>query len=162
MRALEAAEIYLTPIDDGTEALMRGRFESISPDKGAENVALEIEGREIAAKALGDDVSYGSSSPSFARDRGVRTTIIELAMIYQTVLVSNVPVFTTRKEDAARRFISLVDEFYDHGVKLVLSAAAPIPELYQGERVAFEFHRTESRLQEMQSHDYLAREHKPD
>ena len=64
------------------------------------------------------------------------------------------------KENAARRFISLVDEFYDHGVKLIISAAVPITDLYQGKRLRFEFERTESRLLEMQSHDYLAGSHR--
>ena len=73
--------------------------------------------------------------------------------------LSNIPILDTRKEDAARRFISLVDEFYDHGVKLIASAAAPIHELYQGRRLQFEFARTESRLLEMQSMDYLAGSH---
>ena len=85
---------------------------------------------------------------------------IELARIFHAVLVSGVPVFTWRNEDAARRFISLVDEFYDHDVKLILSAQADVPALYQGERLRFEFERTASRLLEMQSHDYLARSHR--
>ncbi|HAH81032.1 MAG TPA: cell division protein ZapE, partial [Gammaproteobacteria bacterium] len=84
---------------------------------------------------------------------------IELATLYHTVLVSNIPILDIRKEDAARRFISLVDEFYDHGVKLIASAAASIHELYQGQRLQFEFARTESRLLEMQSMDYLAGSH---
>ena len=53
-----------------------------------------------------------------------------------------------------------MDEFYDHGVKLIISAAAPITEIYQGERLRFEFERTQSRLLEMQSHDYLAASHR--
>jgi len=76
------------------------------------------------------------------------------------VLVSGVPIFTTRQEDQARRFISLVDEFYDHSVKLIVSAAAPVELLYQGERLTFEFERTRSRLLEMRSHDYLSRSHR--
>ena len=52
-----------------------------------------------------------------------------------------------------------MDEFYDHNVKLIISADAPIEELYGGERLRFEFERTKSRLLEMQSHDYLARSH---
>ena len=63
-------------------------------------------------------------------------------------------------EDQARRFINLVDVLYDHNVKLIISAAAPVQKLYCGTRVAFEFQRTMSRLQEMQSHDYLALSHK--
>jgi len=54
-----------------------------------------------------------------------------------------------------------VDEFYDRAVKLIVSAAAPIDQLYQGTRLAFEFERTQSRLIEMQSQTYLAREHRP-
>jgi cell division protein ZapE len=64
-------------------------------------------------------------------------------------------------ENQARRFIALVDEFYDRRVKLILSAAAPPADLYDGKRLRFEFQRTRSRLQEMQSHDYLAAPHVP-
>ncbi len=64
-------------------------------------------------------------------------------------------------DDAARRFIALVDELYDHDVKLIVSAAAAPAALYRGERLRFEFERTASRLIEMQSRDYLAREHRP-
>ena len=84
---------------------------------------------------------------------------IELARLFQTVLIGKVPRFDEKREDQARRFISLVDEFYDRNVKLILSAEAGILDLYHGQRLQFEFQRTESRLQEMQTHDYLAREH---
>jgi cell division protein ZapE len=63
-------------------------------------------------------------------------------------------------EDAARRFVHLIDEFYDHGVNLVLSAAAAPAGLYAGERLRTEFARTQSRLVEMQSTEYLARAHR--
>jgi cell division protein ZapE len=72
-----------------------------------------------------------------------------------------VPVFDASMDDPARRFIALVDEFYDRSVKLVVSAAAPPEQLYRGERLAFEFERTRSRLAEMQTHAYLARPHRP-
>ena len=81
--------------------------------------------------------------------------------LFQTVLIGNVPKFSVKREDQARRFISLVDEFYDRSVKLIISAESPILDLYQGQRLAFEFQRTESRLQEMQSKEYLGRQHKP-
>ena len=64
-------------------------------------------------------------------------------------------------DDAASRFINLVDEFYDRGVKLIITAAVPLLQLYGQGRLNFEFQRTLSRLQEMQSHEYLAREHRP-
>ena len=85
---------------------------------------------------------------------------IELARCFQSVLLSNVPVMDKLNDDQARRFINLIDVLYDHNVKLIMSAAAPAQDLYTGKRVAFEFQRTISRLQEMQSHDYLALSHK--
>jgi len=76
------------------------------------------------------------------------------------VLVSNVPALDTTLENQARRFIALVDEFYDRRVKLILSAAVPLAELYRGKKLGHEFARTRSRLIEMQTHDYLATAHR--
>ena len=84
----------------------------------------------------------------------------ELAKNYHAVLISNVPQMGRDNDDAARRFINLVDEFYDSGVKLILSAQVPIFEIYTEGRLSFEIERTKSRLLEMQSHEYLAKEHK--
>lgn len=86
---------------------------------------------------------------------------VEIARDFHTVLVSRVPAFDTSMDDPARRFIALVDEFYDRSVKLVVSADAPPEQLYRGERLAFEFERTRSRLAEMQTREYLARPHRP-
>jgi cell division protein ZapE len=87
---------------------------------------------------------------------------IEIARCYQTVFLSGVPAMGATADDAARRFITLVDELYDRGVKLVVAARADTPEaLYAGERLAFEFRRTASRLHEMQGRAYLARPHRP-
>ncbi len=86
---------------------------------------------------------------------------IEIARTWPTVLVTHIPVLTAQHEDAARRLIALVDELYDHRVNLVLSAAAPLPLLYQGERLQFEFQRALSRLTEMQTPEYLSQPHRP-
>ncbi|EJX2184658.1 cell division protein ZapE, partial [Salmonella enterica] len=86
---------------------------------------------------------------------------IALSRLFHTVLLFDVPVMTPLMENEARRFIALVDEFYERHVKLVVSAAAPLYEIYQGERLKFEFQRCLSRLQEMQSAEYLKREHMP-
>ena len=84
---------------------------------------------------------------------------IELARWYPSVIVSGVPQFDGLLDDQARRFIALVDEFYDRRVKLILSAEVDVAKLYTGTRLAFEFERTTSRLIEMQSTDYLALPH---
>jgi len=86
---------------------------------------------------------------------------IEIAREYHSVIVSGVPVLDAGGDDEARRFIALIDEFYDRNVRVIVSAAAPAPGLYRGERLAAPFERTVSRLIEMQSVAYLAREHRP-
>jgi cell division protein ZapE len=70
-------------------------------------------------------------------------------------------VLTAQRENAARRFIALVDELYDRHVNLIVSAAAAPERIYKGDRLGFEFQRTVSRLTEMQSEEYLASEHRP-
>jgi len=160
LRVLQDAEIFHSPLDAAADESLARSFKSLSPDAGRPDVVLEIEGRDIITRYCGDGVVWFEFSALCEGPRS-QNDYIELAMLFQTVLVSNVPQFTSLREDAARRFISLVDEFYDHNVKLILSAATPILALYQGERLVFEFQRTESRLQEMQSQEYLAREHQP-
>jgi cell division protein ZapE len=86
----------------------------------------------------------------------------ELAADFHTVFLADVPTLGELQDDAARRLVMLVDEFYDQGVKLVISAAAAPPALYSGSRLGFEFQRTVSRLIEMQSEQYLARPHQRD
>jgi cell division protein ZapE len=86
---------------------------------------------------------------------------IELAREFHAILVGCVPLMGTKNDDQARRFINLVDEFYDRNVKLVLSAEVGLASLYEGGGLSFEFQRTQSRLLEMQSHEYLARPHRP-
>ena len=74
--------------------------------------------------------------------------------------MTHVPRLTEEADDAARRFLTLIDECYDRGVKLVISASAAPGELYRGRRLEFEFQRAASRLIEMQSRQYLGREHR--
>ena len=159
LRVLERAEIYHWPLDEGALQSLRRSFMALAVEPAQDNVALEIEGRTITALRVAEDVAWFDFARICEGPRS-QNDYIELARIYHAVLISHVPVFTWRNEDAARRFISLVDEFYDHDVKLILAAAAGVRDLYQGERLRFEFERTASRLLEMQSHDYLARSHR--
>jgi cell division protein ZapE len=122
--------------------------------------SIEIEGRRIPViRERGGVVWFDfmalCSGPRSQED------YIEIARNYQSIIVSNIPVLDSLHEDEARRFIALVDEMYDRNVNLIVSAAAPPVDLYRGDRVAFQFERTASRLIEMQSEEYLAREHRP-
>lgn len=159
LRTLQQAELYHTPLDAGAEASLAASFEALAPEPGTRGGSMEVEGRQIPTRALADDVVWFEFEAICDGPRS-QNDYIELAREFHAVLVSNVPRFTAAREDQARRFISLVDEFYDRGVKLILSAEASITDLYAGERLRFEFERTRSRLLEMQSTEYLGRLHR--
>jgi cell division protein ZapE len=159
LRVLERAEIYHAPLDSGAERSLKHSFDALAPEAPQHDVELTVEGRPIRARCVAEDVAWFDFAELCDGPRS-QNDYIELARIYHAVLISGVPRFSTRSENAARRFISLVDEFYDHDVKLIVSAEAQPTQLYQGERLRFEFERTASRLLEMQSHEYLARSHR--
>src|SRR5690349_20496012 len=138
---------------------MQAAFGRVAHGEQRRDFALTVNERAIPVRREADGAIWFEFDALCEGPRGV-ADYIELARGYHTILVSNVPQFTPQTEDAARRFVEFVDEAYDRGVKLVLSAAAPIVELYDGERLRAEFARTESRLIEMQSEDYLARAHR--
>lgn len=158
LRALERAEIYHFPLDAGADRSLRDTFGHVSPEPGEADVVLQIEGRPFQTVRHADAVVWFEFDELCDKPRGPGD-YIELSRCYQTVLISRVPQLGKHTDDQARRFISLVDEFYDRNVKLVISAAVDVDELYTGNRLAAEFERTKSRLHEMQSHDYLAQPH---
>ena len=160
LRYLEKAEIYHSPLDERAEQILNEVFDNIAPEPGHRGGDVEIEGRYIPTLREADGIVWFNFRAICDGPRGT-ADYIEVARCYHTVLISNVPVMDWQMENQARRFINLVDEFYDRGVKLILSAATSPLELYQGEKLKFEFQRTVSRLQEMQSHEYLERPHLP-
>ncbi|QHQ40869.1 cell division protein ZapE [Microbulbifer hydrolyticus] len=163
LRALEMAELYHSPLDREADESLARSFASLMVE-GCEvrkAVTLDIEGRPIVASQVADDVAWFEFAELCDGPRS-QNDYIELAREFHTVLLANVPQMDGRMESQARRFINLVDEFYDRCVKLVVSAAEPIESLYAGRQLRFEFDRTMSRLQEMQSREYLARPHRPE
>jgi len=160
LRQLEKAPLYLDAADPFVDDSLALRFAEIAGAAGEPGGSLEVEGRPIAVRSRCADVIWFDFDALCAGPRGT-ADYVEIARDFHTVLVSRVPVFDASMDDPARRFIALVDEFYDRSVKLVVSADAPPEQLYRGERLAFEFERTRSRLAEMQTHEYLARPHRP-
>ncbi len=116
---------------------------------------LSVNGRSLSARRLGMDVVWFDFAALCGTPRSA-SDYIEIAREFHTVLLSGVPLLGPRQEAAARRFLHLVDEFYDQRMKLVLSAAAPVDRLYVGGLVEFAHERLVSRLVEMQSTAYLA------
>ncbi|WP_239496284.1 cell division protein ZapE [Salinicola peritrichatus] len=160
LRALEQVEIFHSPLDEEAERLLEKSFRSVAGSEGRENVRLTINHRELTARRLHEGVVWFDFKMLCDGPRS-QNDYIELSREFHTVLVSNVPRLGAATDDQARRFISMVDEFYDRAVKLLLSAETEVESLYSGGNLSFEFERTLSRLQEMQSRDYLALPHKP-
>ena len=162
LRALKQACLYFSPLGAEAEQSLQSAFTRLAPEHADAQVGGEIGvlGRSLPVRQVADDVVW------FDFDElcdGARSAYdyIELAKVYHAVVLGNVPQMDSAQDDVARRFVSLVDELYDRHVKLILSAAVPLPDLYIGQGLAFVFERTRSRLLEMQSEEYLAREHRP-
>jgi cell division protein ZapE len=160
LRTLTQAKLYHWPLDAAAEVSLMQSYVALATVAGQDNVALDIEGRVIHARKVADDVAWFDFAALCDGPRS-QNDYIELAREYQTVVLSNIPALHAGIDDQVRRFVNLVDEFYDRCVKLVISAEKPLESLYSGGRLSFEFQRTQSRLLEMQSHEYLAREHRP-
>lgn len=160
LRALEQAELYYHPLGEAADQSLAQSFKRLAPEAACADQQLDIEGRQIQALFVADDVAWFDFSELCDGPRS-QYDYIELARVFHAVLISNVPQMGAGRDDQARRFINLIDEFYDRNVKLVLSAATPLEQLYTGGRLDFEFERTQSRLLEMQSEEYLACEHRP-
>ncbi|MDT4794720.1 Cell division protein ZapE [compost metagenome] len=162
LRALEQAELFHHPLDAEAEASLSRSFKSLLPDctMSQENEVLMIENREIRAVRVCEDVAWFEFRELCDGPRS-QNDYIELGKIFHAVILANVEQMNVTKDDMARRFINLVDEFYDRNVKLIISAEVELKDLYSGGRLNFEFQRTLSRLLEMQSHEFLSRPHKP-
>jgi cell division protein ZapE len=159
LRALTQAPVYLTPPGAEAHRALERIFASQASGNVLQDGVLHVNSRDIPFHKRADNILWFDFAALCEGPRAV-ADYIALAKAGPAIIVSNVPQFTIYSEDAAKRFVQLVDEFYDRHVKLVLSAAAPITELYDGERLRAEFGRTESRLIEMQSEEYLALPHR--
>lgn len=158
LRILRQAGTYLTPDGDTARGRLRRLFDDSASSRIRDAAPLDINGRQILARHCARGIAWFDFSELCDGPRS-QNDYIEIARWYPTVIVSAVPCFDRSLEDQARRFVALVDEFYDRNVKLIVSAAAAPADLYRGLRLRFEFERTASRLVEMQSADYLALPH---
>lgn len=155
---LEQAQVYHTPLGPETDARMSEEFLRLANTEVQGPGDLKINARSMPYRQLSEDMVWFDFEALCGPPRS-KDDYIELARCHQTVFISDIPIMGAARDDRTRRFIFLVDEFYDRRVKLVLSAEAPAAKLYIGERLAFEFQRTLSRLTEMQTPAFLGRAH---
>ncbi len=159
LRYLESAKVYHTPLSKRSDKLLREEFEHLAMSTAQAHGSITIERREIpfisqAGNIIWFDFGTLCGGPRASAD------YMEIAARFHTIILSNIPLMNDEQVDCIRRFMNLVDEFYDRNVKLIISAAESPDKLYQGKQLTFEYRRTASRLQEMQSRTYLARGHK--
>jgi Predicted ATPase len=155
LRELRSAAVYLTPDDADARALLAARFERLAPHAEPGATTLDVCGRPLPARRAGPGVAWLDFATLCETPRAA-ADYLALAQLYPTLLLSGVPRMGAERDDAARRFINLIDTLYERGTKLVVSAEAPPEALYQGERLRPEFRRAASRLNEMQTERYLA------
>lgn len=158
LRYLDQARTYHYPLDSRSRERLAQSFTDIASENATSDTTIDIEGREINVRRLGSGVIWFTFTALCDGPRGI-ADYIEIARQFQTVFVEGIPQMNDTDNNRARRFINLVDEFYDRNVKLIIAAQVSAPELYIGKRLAREFRRTASRLVEMQSHEYLGRAH---
>jgi cell division protein ZapE len=150
-------QAYLSPNGPATEQAMVRMFDEFVKTSGGQadtSPMLEIESRRILAHRRVGRVIWFDFQTLCGGPRS-QNDYLELAAQFDTVFLSDVPRMSAGMSSEARRFTWLVDVLYDHKVKLVISAECPAAELYTEGVLANEFHRTVSRLTEMQSREYL-------
>jgi cell division protein ZapE len=156
-RTLEIARLYLTPLNAQTDQEMGEIFNQLAETAAEEDPALNIEHRVLRARRRAGGVVWFDFSTLCGGPRS-QNDYLELASRFHTVMLSDVPLMPVRLASEARRFTWLVDVLYDRRVKLVISSEVPPEQLYTEGPLSHEFPRTVSRLNEMQSTEYLSEE----
>jgi cell division protein ZapE len=157
-RTMEQVKLYHTPLGAEADAQMNEAFTRLAASHD-EDPVLHIEAREIRARRKAGGVVWFDFKTLCGGPRS-QNDYLEIATQFHTVLLSDVPYMPVRMASEARRFTWLVDVLYDRRVKLIMSAQVPPEALYTEGPLAHEFPRTVSRLNEMQSADFLALEHR--
>ena len=157
LQFLSKTKLYNTPADAAAERVMTDNFHQLITDSVENNAQLQINGHNIPARRRAGGVIWFDFAAICGGPRS-STDYLEIAQCYETVLVSEIPFFE-EQDDLARRFINMIDTFYDCNVRFIASAAAAPDQLYRRGRLAREFRRTTSRLIEMRSSGYITQAH---
>lgn len=158
LRALTQSPVYRAPLDAESDAWIEQRFTELTGGKPFKTSPLKLNDREIPVRRNTDGVVWCDFSALCEGPRAP-ADYIEIATEFHTVMCGNIPVFDGSNDDAGRRFIYLIDELYDRNVNFVCTAAAQPPALCKSDKLAMPFERTASRLIEMQSAEFLSRDH---
>ena len=152
-RALEQVESYYTPLNAASDQALRTAYARIA-ETADEDPRVHIEEREIRALRRAGGIIWFDFATLCGGPRS-QNDYLELASRFHTVVLSGIPAMSVAQSSEARRFTWLIDVFYDHKVKLLMSAEVAPEQLYTEGVLSNEFHRTVSRIIEMQSREYM-------
>lgn len=157
-RCLGKRKTYYYPLTNETHQQLLNQFEYLAFKQGVTHGVLEINNRQISTVRYTNQVVWFQFQALCDIPRAV-ADYIELAKRFNTIIISDIHGLNDMEEDKVLRLINLIDEFYEHKVKLIISATVPAEQLYTGQQQYFQFQRTLSRLQEMSSHLYWESPH---
>ena len=160
LETLHAQPSYHSPSDEQAIQKMHELLLQIDPKAHSEPSVIVLNQRPIPVRAKGNGVIWFDFEALCDGPRS-KADYVELSRGFHTVMMSDVPQLEAEDDNAARRFIELIDELYDRKVNLIVSAETAPEHLYRGLRLKDEFQRTVSRLYESQSSEYLAQAHRP-
>jgi cell division protein ZapE len=152
-RALEQVEAYYTPLGAASDKALRDAYAAVA-ETADEDPIVHIEHREIRSLRRAGGIIWFDFHTLCGGPRS-QNDYLEIASRFHTVILSGVPAMSASQSSEARRFTWLIDVFYDHKVKLLMSAEVEPEALYTQGQMANEFHRTVSRIIEMQSREYM-------
>lgn len=158
LRTLEEAGVYFYPLNAEAEQQLLTHYQHLVHGTTKLDKELMIEGRSIPIVRCSHEVVWFDFNIICNVPRS-QLDYVEIARSYNTVILSNVPIIQPEQDATITYFINLIDVFYDARVKLIISAAGTVDELYTAGRYSFEFQRTRSRLLEMQSKEYISCAH---
>ena len=155
---LAGSPVYYTPLGVNSDAALDAAWDRLTDDAKPEPDTVLVNGRKIPVSAAAHQVARFTFNELCEQPLGP-SDYLAIAAQYSTVILKDIPAMTEEKKDSARRFVTMIDALYDHRTALVCSADAPPEQLYTGNEGGFEFHRTASRLIEMQAADYIKQRH---
>ncbi|MDH5407841.1 MAG: cell division protein ZapE [Gammaproteobacteria bacterium] len=155
---IEQDDIFHVLQNGEGNAVLKKQFNRLANVPPKSNREIEINQREFHYQAWANELIWFSFDELCSKPRSAND-YLDIAKSFHTIFISDIPELDEAKDDAAKRFIHLIDALYDNHVKLIATTAAPVDQLYHGRLVKFEFDRTISRLTEMASQDYLHKQH---
>ena len=164
---MDANKMYYYPHTDEVDIKMQTYFSEIAPDwfnwftrkPVFEGTSISLNNRDVPIRYISSNTVWFSFDIICGDGRSAKD-YIELSKIYENIFISNINILDEQHLDMARRFINMIDEFYDRNVKVVISAQEHIDKICSIKSLSKDFDRTTSRIKEMQSHEYIAKEHK--